>query len=821
MNDRIRVLYAEDNLADADLTKVHFEQNAPEFTFEVVDSGERCLARLDEGKYDVLLLDNHLPDMDGIDVLKELAVKEATLPVVLVTAVGDEALVVQALRLGAWDYVPKQGHYLKNLPAILKSAVSEYRRLLAQGRTPGRRQRQILYVEHHAADIDLTLKHFTEAAAYISLRVVRSAQEALALLEEEHFDLVLMDLRMPDMNPLDLLREAKHRGLTVPFIILTGKGDEGAAVAALKLGAYDYIVKSGAYLAQLPYAIDNAIARSQLVQINQRLQTELMERERAEAENVRLLNEVVGQRQRLDKIIANVPGFVWEIVGNPSEANHTVDFVSNYVERMLGYSIQQWLTTPNFWLSIVHPDDKEQILRDAVESFASGRGGTSQFRWIAKDGRVVWVEARSSVIFDDDGHAVGMRGVAMNISARKEAERVRAQLEEQLQQSQKLESIGRLAGGVAHDFNNLLTVITGYADLMLLEVDREDPLRSSLTEITRAGQRAADLTRQLLAFSRRQMLQPRVLILNSLITDSARLIKRLLGEDIELITILDPELGQVKADVGQIDQVILNLAVNARDAMPMGGRLTLETRNVTLDEEDARRRLSLGPGAYVTLSMVDTGIGMDAQTLSQIFEPFFTTKEKGKGTGLGLSTVYGIVKQSGGSTWVSSEPGRGTTFEIYLPRIEEPVPVAQEERAELESPRGTETILVVEDEEMVLKVTSQSLRKYGYQVIEASNAGEALLACEKHPGPLPLMITDVIMPKMNGRELAARLLPLRPEMKVLYMSGYTDDAAVLRGLLDPAIFFLQKPFTPSALACKVREVLDLYITLRSTGGAAE
>ena len=808
MAEKIRVLYAEDNRSDVEQTKAHFEVNASDVELEAVDTGQECLASLEEGKYDVLLLDNHLPDMDGIDVLRELAGKEPTVPVVMVTAVGDEALVLQVLRLGAWDYVPKVRNYLENLPAVLKKTVAEYRTLQKWGHAAQRRQRRILYLEHHQADIDLTLKHFTDVAPHFMLEAVHSSRHALALLQENNYDLVLADLRMPDMTALDLLSEAKHLGLVVPFIIITGKGDEAAAVSALKLGVYDYIVKRDGYLTQLPYAIDNAIARSQLIQTNQRLETELAERERAEAENTRLLVEGIGQRQRLDEIIASVPGLVWEAWGRPDEVDQKTNFVSSHVERMLGYSVKQWLSTPNFWLTIVHPEDKQRAAREAAELFASGKGGASQFRWIARDGHVVWVEAHSTVICDDKGNPVGMRGVTIDITASKEAEQDRAQLEEQLRQAQKIDSIGRLAGGLAHDFNNILTAINGYADLIFLDLEPDSPLRPSLAEIRRAGERAGDLTRQLLAFSRRQLLQPRVLDLNSLITVNIKMLKRLLGEDIELVTLLDPSLGQVKADAGQMDQVILNLALNARDAMPEGGKLTLETRNVALDEEYAQQHFSLRPGSYVMLSMSDIGCGMDAETLAHIFEPFFTTKGPGKGTGLGLSTVYGIVQQSGGSIWVYSELGAGTTFKIYLPRIGEPLPEAEEKRTEPESPRGSETILVVEDDEIVRNLTCQALRRYGYQVVEAADGGEALLACERHPEMIPLMITDVVMPQMSGPELAARLQQLHPETQVLYISGYTGDAVVRHGLSTAALFFLQKPFTPRALVHRVRDILD-------------
>jgi PAS domain S-box-containing protein len=589
--------------------------------------------------------------------------------------------------------------------------------------------------------------------------------------------------------------------LKIPFIIITGQGEEGEAVAALKLGAYDYIVKREGYRTQLPHAIENAISRAQLLTINRRLQGELVERQRAEAEIARLLAETSAHEQFVHSIVANVPGVVWETTGGPDDPYEQSNFVSEYVESMLGYSVQHCLSTKNFWLSIVHPEDKSRMASEAAEWFSSRRGGRGQFRCIAQDGHIAAIEVTSTVKFDDNGNPAGLRGVTVDVTAK-------AKLEERLQEAQRMESIGRLAGGVAHDFNNLLTVINGYADMSLLEADPADPMHATLTEIRRAGQRAAELTNQLLALSRRQLLQPRSFSLNMLIEDGAKTLRRLLGEDIEVVWIPDPELGQVKADPGQMNQVILNLAINARDAMPRGGTLTLETCNTSLDESYSNVHLSLEPGSYVMLGISDTGHGMDAETLSRVFEPFFTTKEVGHGTGLGLATVYGIIKQSGGSIWVYSEPGHGTTFKIYLPRVDEPVSQSEDKPVEHGGLRGSEAVLVVEDDESVRKLTCTALRKYGYEIIEAANAGEALLACEKRDRTLRLMITDVVMPQMSGRELADRLRQLRPEMKVLYMSGYTDDAIVRHGLLNPAVFFLQKPFTPSALAQKVRQVLD-------------
>ncbi len=402
----------------------------------------------------------------------------------------------------------------------------------------------------------------------------------------------------------------------------------------------------------------------------------------------------------------------------------------------------------------------------------------------------------------------GLSAVADAIAVgiqRKLVEQSRAALEVQFRQSQKMEAIGILAGGVAHDFNNLLTVILSYTEMMLDELPPQDPLRADVAEIHLAGERAGGLTRQLLAFSRQQVIDPRVLSLNAILVEMNKFVRRLVREDVELVTLLAPELGACRSDEGQIQQVIMNLVVNARDAMPDGGKLTLETGNVTLDEEYARTHLGVKPGSYVMLAVSDTGIGMDKATQARIFEPFFTTKETGKGTGLGLSTVFGIVEQSSGSVWVYSEPGVGTTFKIYLPRVDQAVTAAVA-KAPSTNRRGTETILVAEDEDQIRLVAKGVLERNGYRVLEARNAGEALLICERHGDMIHLLITDVVMPQMNGRALAERLTSVRPEMKVLFMSGYTDGALV--GQLAAGSAFLQKPLTPTTLLRKVRELLD-------------
>jgi nitrogen-specific signal transduction histidine kinase/CheY-like chemotaxis protein len=398
-------------------------------------------------------------------------------------------------------------------------------------------------------------------------------------------------------------------------------------------------------------------------------------------------------------------------------------------------------------------------------------------------------------------------GIATDITARKHTEEALHRSEEQLRQAQKMEAVGKLAGGVAHDFNNLLTVINGQTALSLRRLSQDDPVYRKLETIKEAGERAASLTRQLLAFSRKQIMQPKVLDLNQAIFETNKMLQRLIGEDIDLLIGLMPDLGKVKADPGQIEQVLMNLTVNARDAMPKGGKLTIETQNVYVDEEYSSRHLSVRPGRYVMLAVSDTGCGMDAATQERIFEPFFTTKETGKGTGLGLSTVYGIVKQSGGNVWVYSEVGRGTTFKIYLPCV---ASAAEEFKAitnDAMGTPGTETVLLVEDEEMVRNMTREILHESGYRVLEAKHGHEALLVSERHDGPIHLMLSDVVMPRMSGRELAEQLSPTRREMKVLYMSGYTDDAIVHHGVLDEGMAFIEKPFTPNALTRKLREVL--------------
>ena len=465
---------------------------------------------------------------------------------------------------------------------------------------------------------------------------------------------------------------------------------------------------------------------------------------------------------------------------------------------MLGYAVTSELVGKH--LGGLYSDTHRWFeLADYLRSAAPFNGLIAE--WKRKDGITILVRVSGRAVCNDE------RKTAFELFAEDVTER-RA-LEQQLQQSQKMEAIGRLAGGIAHDFNNLLMVISGYSEFLLDRLGPDPALRGPAQEIAGASQRASSLTRQLLAFSRKQMLAPKILDLNGVVTENLKMLTRVIGEDIDLVMVPAPSLGAVRADAGQIDQVIMNLAVNARDAMPSGGKLTIETSNVSLDEEYARFHAPLRPGDYVMLAISDTGLGMDSETQSHIFEPFFTTKGP-KGTGLGLSTVYGIVKQSGGYIWVNSEPGKGTSFKIYLPRIAEraePAQVVASNESAFTEP-GTETILLAEDEANLRYLARQFLEKQGYKVIEAADGAVAMQIAVAHEGVIHLLLTDVIMPGMNGRELAQRISEIRPQTKVLYMSGYTENVIGHNGTLDAGVRLLQKPFTLRDLKSKVREVLD-------------
>jgi two-component system, cell cycle sensor histidine kinase and response regulator CckA len=494
-------------------------------------------------------------------------------------------------------------------------------------------------------------------------------------------------------------------------------------------------------------------------------------------------------------------------------------YVSPQIETMLGFSPAEWLSDPMNWMNHIHPDDREvalaaeKLFQETHELFQS------EYRMCARDGRLLWFRDEG-VLLQTDGQGLLMQGVMYDITERK-------RLEDQLRHSQKMEAVGQLAGGVAHDFNNLLMLIQAHNEHLRERLAPDDPARKDALGIENAVTRAASLTAQLLAFSRKQVLRPKVLDLNAVLADVAKMLHRLIGENIEVKVVPAPSLGRVKADPGQMEQVILNLAVNSRDAMPQGGRLTIETRDVELDENDSRSHEGAPAGKYVMLTVSDSGSGMDTETQAHIFEPFFTTKAPGKGTGLGLATVYGVVKQSDGWIWVDSEPGRGTKFNIHLPRVEESrredsrgkESEAEESQAQAQlasktvlaqatAPKGTETVLVVEDQDGIRDIVRESLRRNGYNVLIAVDGNEALQMASVYSDPIHLLVTDLVMPNIGGRELAQRLTPLRPRMKVLFMSGYSEHSALNIEATNQPATILQKPFSLDALARNVRRVLD-------------
>jgi two-component system, cell cycle sensor histidine kinase and response regulator CckA len=622
----------------------------------------------------------------------------------------------------------------------------------------------VLLVEDNPGDARLILELLGEVQAQaFDLERVDRLDDALARLAHAAVDVVLLDLGLPDSQGIDTFVRARRGAPNKPIVVISGLDDERLALEAVRFGAQDYLVKGrieGQLLARvLRYAIER-----------KRAQEEVLAREA----HYRTILENIGD----GVMITDRQGRYVDV--NPRACEVT------------GYSREELLqlNTVDTYL----PDERADVPPGLAELARSGSASYER-SLLRKDGSVIIVEVNARAL-----PAGNLLATLRDVTDRK-------RLEEQLRQAQKMEAVGRLAGGVAHDFNNVLTAIFGYADLMAEEVPASSAARQDLDEIRKAAQRATALTRQLLAFSRQQVLAPVVLSMNDLVEDVDKMLRRLVGEDVELRVALASDAGNVRADPGQLQQVIMNLVVNARDAMPTGGKLLIETADAELTEQYAELHQPVIPGQYVMLAVSDTGVGMDAQTRARIFEPFFTTKEKSKGTGLGLSTVYGIVKQSGGYIWVYSEAGHGTTFKVYLPRVNAPVE-PQPPAREAATVTGTETILLAEDDEMLRPLAKGLLGKLGYTVLEAENAEQALAVAGAHPGPIHLLVADVVMPGASGRELARRLEPTRPDTRVLYVSGYTDDAIVHHGMLEPGLNFLQKPFTPTALARKVREVLD-------------
>jgi PAS domain S-box-containing protein len=637
-----------------------------------------------------------------------------------------------------------------------------------------------LLIEDSEDDAHLLLRELRRAGYDVAHERVDTAAALNAALDRQTWDLAVGDYSMPQFSGTAALAIIQGRGLDLPFISVSGTISEETAVDAMRAGAKDYVTKG--HLKRLGPAIERELREA-----------------RARA-TLRATETSYGT------LVENAPIGIYR----SSPAGKFLS-VNAALVRMLGYDSPAEILALDMGRDVYADAAERQRLLDR-DTYSDRLYDDVEATWKRKDGRPLQVQLSVRAVRDAGGHVEYYETFVRDVTDQR-------RLQQQLTQSQKMEAVGRLAGGIAHDFNNLLTVITSYSDLLHQELPNEDPRRDDVDQIRKAADGAAALTRQLLAFSRQQVLAPRVIDLNSVIDNLKKILQRVIGEDVELATVLAEDLRAVKADVSQIEQILMNLAVNARDAMPTGGKLTIETANIDHHPEPDRRSPADGQGQgrgrgrgrgadkFVMVAVTDTGTGMDEATKARIFEPFFTTKQPGKGTGLGLATVYAIVKQSDGFIWVYSEPGHGTSFKIYLPQVNA-VADSTKIDAALPLPTGSETVLLVEDAAAVRAVSKEVLERQGYTVLEASNGADALRLAERHHGSIHLLLTDVVMPKVGGRELAERLAVTRPDTAVVYMSGYTDDAVVRHGILEGGVAYLQKPFSPERLARKVREVLD-------------
>ena len=632
---------------------------------------------------------------------------------------------------------------------------------------------RILLAEDNPDDAALIQRELRRSGVDVTLRRVDSAVAFRAALDEVDPDVVLTDHSMPQFTAHDALKIARDARPATPVIVVTGSLDEETAADYIKEGAADYVLKT--HLTRLPAALVGALERRRALVATEAAHKALRS---SEAKFARAFN-------------ANPSGMAITTLDG-----RVVD-VNDAFLRMLGYTRDDALGRSTVELGLWRtPEERTRVIQEAQ---AFGRVQTVEIESRTKEGANRTLLYSAELIELDGAPHVLL--LTTDITERR-------QLEEQLRQAGKMEAVGQVAGGVAHDFNNILTAILGYADLLAADLPAADRRLEDVDEIRKAAHRATALTRQLLAFSRKQVLEPRVLDLNALVDNMDKMLRPILRENVDLRAAPAADLLAVRADPNQIEQVILNLAINARDAMPEGGKLTIETANVDLDKHYAARHATVVPGRYVMLAVSDTGMGMDEATQARIFEPFFTTKEPGRGTGLGLATVYGIVKQSGGSIWVYSEVGKGTTFKIYLPAIDAPAEDLSRVAAPAQDLAGTETVLVVEDDEQLLHLAHRALAARGYTVLAADRGATALETSRRHPGPIHVLLTDVTIPDMDGRALAATLRAERREMRLLFMSGYADQAIVHHGVLDAVVAYLSKPFTTETIARRVREVLD-------------
>jgi PAS domain S-box-containing protein len=766
MANPLKILYLEDNPLDAELVKATLQEAGLEFDIVHVGDEGRFRSLIRTQKFDLILADHGLPAFDGAIALSNRQEFCPDTPFIFVSGSVGEARAIDTLKGGATDFVLKS-HLSRLVPAVRRALhEAEESKDLQRAETALReseRRYRLLFERNLAAVFSCSIEG-----------EILECNDALARLLgwESHEELNgtrVHDIYVDPADHEEVIRKILAKEIP-PNREVQLRCKDGNIVWAL--ASTNVLDSEG----DRPVSI-------------QRTLIDITERKRSEDQR-RHSEEVLANAQR----IAHVGSWEYDL------STHDLTW-SDEVYRIFGISPADFEGSNEKFFSHIHPDDRELVKETFQEAVRQGSPYSVDHRIIRLDGSIRVVHEQAELVFDSEGNPVRMSGTVHDITEH-------TSLENQFRQAQKMEAVGRLAGGVAHDFNNLLTIITGYADLVLTsQMAEDDPNRTFLEEIKRAGERAAGLTRQLLAFSRQQVLHPQVLDLNSVLSGIENMLRRLIGEDVELSTVYTPSPGSVRADPGQIEQVLMNLAVNARDAMPRGGKLIIETRGVYLDETYVSRHTVVRPGEYVLISVSDTGEGMSEETQRLIFEPFFTTKEKGKGTGLGLATVYGIIKQSGGYIWVYSEVGMGSTFKIYLPRTSGSADDLKRVESNLPERRGSETVLLVEDDFAVRQLAQRILRARGYAVLEAKDVNEALALATAPDTHIHLLLTDMVMPNMNGRDLAEKVLAEQPGVRVLFMSGYTQNTITERGLLQDGVAFLQKPFSTDQLLKKVHEVL--------------
>jgi two-component system cell cycle sensor histidine kinase/response regulator CckA len=760
----IRVLLVEDNPGDARLILELLREIEGAFEFERFDRLEPALQRLKQAGIDVVLLDLGLPDSQGIETFARAHREARGEPIVVISGLDDEVLALEAVRRGAQDYVVKGRIEGRLLARVIRYAVERKRaeELVHAG------QQRFLQLAENISEVFFVVDAQYRETLYINPAYERVWGRTCQSLYDDPKSF------LETVHPDD-------RNRLIEYVRQVQNGREVGEIE------FRVVRPDGAIRSLLSHTVPIRNERGEVYRI---AGTALDITDRKLAEEALRASE--GRARNLFETVHLI------VLGLNGEGK--VDYVNPFFLQLTGYTVEEVFGKP--WVEHFLPKAQQSGMTGVFLDL-EGRNYHPYYETaiVTKAGEERLIAWNNTLVRDQQGRPTGTLSIGEDITEHR-------RLEEQFRHSQKMEAVGRLAGGVAHDFNNLLTSILGYSELLIEDLPVESGHRLDVIEIRAAAERAAGLTRQLLAFSRQQVLQLAVLNVNDVVRNLEKMLGRLLGEDVTLDTGLEPALGNVRADAGQLEQVLANLAVNARDAMPGGGTLTIETTNAELTEEylDAHRPVTAG--SYVMLTVSDTGTGMSAESKARLFEPFYTTKEVGKGTGLGLSTTYGIVKQLGGYIWVYSEMGRGTAFKIYLPRVNALAESVAVHTISQGIPSGNETVVLAEDNEQLRKLLGGYLERLGYRVLAAAHAAEALGQARGHAGKIHLLVTDIVMPGESGRKLADQLTETRPDMRILFMSGYSDLAMLGQGLVEPGLHYLQKPFTPAGLARRVREVLD-------------